>query len=180
MKLASPHPPATAKGSPPRPSKMSAAQGIGLIECLVYMAVFFVLLGVAFAAYYRMDEQTRGFTHNSAGIVQALQAGERWRADVRIATNTVQRGENNELQLQSKDGGTISYFFRDGTVWRQGADEKQARPVLQNVKASAMKPDERPQVQAWKWEVELQTKRTNATVRPLFTFLAVPTREGVR
>ena len=153
--------------------------GFGLVECLVYMAVFFVVLGVAFAAYYQMDEQARGFTRNSAEIIRAMQAGERWRADVRAATNVVQFGENQELQLTARDGD-VSYFFHDGAVWRQGVKEKHAVPVLENVQVSAMKPDERKQVQAWKWEVELQTKRTNATVRPLFTFLAVPAPEGTR
>ena len=150
-----------------------------LIECLVYMAVFFVVLGVAFAAYYRMDEQARGFTRNSAGIIRAMQAGERWRADVRAMTNAVQISENQGLQLTASDGN-VSYFFRDGAVWRQGAKEKHATPVLQNVKASTMKLDGRKQVRAWKWEIELQTKRTNVTVRPLFTFLAVPATEGAR
>ena len=43
-----------------------------------------------------------------------------------------------------------------------------------------MKADSRPQVKAWRWEIELQTKRTNATLRPHFTFLAVPAAEVAR
>jgi len=43
-----------------------------------------------------------------------------------------------------------------------------------------MEMEMRPQVKAWRWEIELQTKRTNATVRPLFTFLAVPATEVAR
>lgn len=160
-------------------ARTAPTHGFGLVECLVYMAVFFVVLGVAFAAYYRMDEQARGFTRNSAELIRAMQAGERWRADVRAATNVVQSGENQELQLTAGNGA-VSYFFHDGAVWRQGASDKQSIPVLQNVKASAMKLESRQQVQAWKWEIELQTKRTNATVRPLFTFLAVPAREVAR
>ena len=150
-----------------------------LLECLAYLGVFFVVLGAAFGAYYRLDEQTRGFTRNSADIIRAMQAGERWRADVRTATNAMQFEENQELRLTTRSG-EVSYFFRDRTVWRQGFDKKQSELFLSNVKASAMKADARPQVKVWRWEIELLTKRTNATVRPLFTFLAVPAPEVVR
>ena len=69
---------------------------------------------------------------------------------------------------------------RDGMVWRQGVNEKRSTAVLANVKRSAMKPDDRQRVKAWRWEIELQTKRTNATLRPLFTFVAVPAQEVAR
>lgn len=134
---------------------------------------------MAFAAYYRMDEQARGFNRNSADIVRAVQAGERWRADVRAATNASQSEANQELRLTSAVGD-VSYFFHDGMVWRQGMDEKPSTPVLVGIKASSMKADSRPRAKAWRWEIELQSKRTNVTVRPLFTFLAVPCRRVAR
>src|SRR5688572_31432259 len=87
----------------------AGAAGFSLMECLAYLAVFFVVLGVAFAAYYRMDEQSRGLTRNSAEIVRAMQAGERWRADVRAATNAVQLQDNQEFRL-STSSGDVSYF----------------------------------------------------------------------
>jgi type II secretory pathway component PulJ len=157
----------------------AGAAGFSLMECLAYLAVFFVVLGVAFAAYYQMDEQSRGLTRNSAEIVRALQAGERWRADVRAATNAVQFQENQEFRL-STSSGDVSYFFRDGAVWRQGAKDRLSVLVLEPVKLSAMQLDTRTQVSAWRWEIELKTKRTNTTTRPLFTFLAVPGTEVAR
>ena len=149
-----------------------------LLECLVYIAIFFIVLSVALGAYFRMDEQSRGFARNSADIVRAMQAGERWRADVRSATNATRFAADQELRLTTRSG-EVNYYFRDGTIWRQGTNEPHATPFLLNVKASAMEADTRPTVKAWRWEIELQTKRTNATVRPLFTFLAVPA-EGAR
>jgi Tfp pilus assembly protein PilE len=150
-----------------------------LVECLVYIALFFVVLGVALGAYYQMDEQSRGFARNSSDIVRTMQAGERWRADVRNATNAAQFEQNLELRLATRNGD-VSYFFRDGVVWRQSTNESKSTPVLANVKSSLMKADPRSQVKAWRWEIELQSKRTKATVRPLFTFLAVPTTEASR
>ena len=159
-----------------RPLRRAA---FSLIECLSYMAIFFVLLGVAFAAYYRMNEESRAFTQSSADIVRAMQAGERWREDVRAATNVVQISERQELRLASRTG-EVSYFFRDGFVWRQGLNQKASSEVLGRVKKSAMVRDERSQVTAWRWDIELETKRTNASMRPLFTFLAVPAKEERR
>lgn len=150
-----------------------------LLECLAYLGVFFIVLGVAFGAYYRMNEQTREFSRNSADIIRAMQSGERWRADVRAATNAMQFEENQELRLTTRSG-EVSYFFRDRTVWRQDFDKKQSELFLSNVKSSTMTADARPQVKAWRWEIELQTKRTNSTIRPLFTFLAVPELEVAR
>ncbi len=157
----------------------AGAAGFSLVECLAYIAVFFVVLGVAFAAYYRMDEQSRALTSNSADIVRATQAGERWRADVRAATNAVQLQENQELRLMTRNGD-VSYFFRDGAVWRQGTNDRLSVLVLSPVKSSAMQPDARAQVSAWRWEIELQAKRTNTTTRPLFSFLAAPGTEAGR
>ena len=155
------------------------AGGFSLIECLTYLAVFFIVCGVALAAYHQMDEQSRAFTRNSDDIVRALQAGERWRADVRAATNAVLLPETQELRLTTRHG-LVSYFFRDGAVWRQGTNDSPSALFLASVKSSAMQPDARTQLTAWRWEVELKTKRTNATVRPLFTFLAAPGTEAVR
>lgn len=159
--------------------KQFRRDAFSLIECLTYMAIFFVLLGVAFAAYYRMNEESRAFTQNSADIVRAVQAGERWREDVRAATNVVQVPERQELRLASRTG-EVSYFFRDGFVWRQGMDQKASTEVLGRVKTSVMAAEARSQVTAWRWDIELKTKRTNASMRPLFTFLAVPAMEEKR
>ena len=150
-----------------------------MVECLAYMAVFFVVLGLALAAYYKMDEQARGFSRNSADIVRVMQAGERWRADVRLATARPQLDPAGVLHLPLARG-EILYSFHDATVWRESPGETKRKPFLLNVKASAIKSEPRKQVQAWRWEVELETKRTNATIRPLFTFMAVPNVGGAR
>ena len=150
-----------------------------LMECLAYLVVFFVVSGLAFAAYHQMDGQSRALTRNSEDIVRALRAGERWRADVRAATNAIQLQEHQEFRLATRHG-LVSYFFRDGAVWRQDTNDALSQLFLASVQTSAMQPDARTQLTAWRWEVELKTKRTNATTRPLFTFLAAPGTEAAR
>jgi hypothetical protein len=150
-----------------------------LVECLLYIAVFFVVLGLALGAYYQMDEQSRGFARNSSDLVQTMRAGERWRADVRLATAPPLLDDTGVLRIAQKEG-QVRYSFRDETVWRQAPGEKTPMAVLQNVKGSAMAVETRSHAKAWRWEIELQTKRTNATLRPLFTFLAASATEAPR
>lgn len=145
-----------------------------LMETLAYMAVFFVILGLALAAYFHTDEQSRAFTRNTADIVRAMQSGERWRADVRLATNVV--ADETALRLQTPRG-EIAYVFKDQAVWREQSGHRAVAPFLADVKSSRMEASRREHVSAWIWELELRGRRTNATVRPLFTFLAVPQAE---
>lgn len=159
--------------------RLANAAGFSLMECLTYIAVFFVVLGVAFAVFFEVNDQARALTSNSADIVRAMQAGERWRADIRAATNAVQLPQNQELRLVTRHG-EVSYLFRDNAIWRQGTNDRLSVLVLSPVKSSAMQMDARAQVSAWRWDIELKSKRTNSTTRPLFTFLAVPGVEVVR
>lgn len=157
----------------------SGNAAITLIECLTYIALFFVVAGLAFAAYYRMEEETRGLSRNAGDISAALRAGERWRADLRLATVPLQIENGSVIRIAQKTG-EVRYEFRDGAMWRQSAGQPQPILVLERVKSSSMRPDRRQRVTAWRWELELQTRRVQASVRPLFTFIGVPGTEVAR
>ena len=60
--------------------------GVLLVECLVYIAVFGVLLGGGTAVFYFCWDHTQAMVYTTDEITSALHAGERWRADVRAAT----------------------------------------------------------------------------------------------
>jgi len=157
----------------------SKSGAFSLLECLTYIVLFAVVAGVAFSAYYRLDEHARGFMRNSADIVQAMKAGERWREDLRRAAAEPRLESENQFRIMQK-AGDVHYTFRDGVMWRQAANEAAPVQVLANVKTSAMKRDARRHVTAWRWELELQAKRKDAAVRPLFTFLAASETEAAR
>ena len=57
-----------------------------LIEAMVYVGALFVLLGAGYAAVYRCIDRSVALRRNAEDITSALQTGERWRADVRLAT----------------------------------------------------------------------------------------------
>ncbi len=149
-----------------------------ILECLVYIAVLMVIMALLAAVYYRADWNHRNLTRNAADIVRALQAGERWREDVRLASGPIRLGqgtEGPELSIPHTNG-LVKYAFREGAVWRQTGPAARWQEALAGVRSSRMEKGDRRLVAAWRWEVELKSRQPVARLRPLFAFEAV-TRE---
>lgn len=146
-----------------------------LIECLVYISVLFVILAVAGVAYNRVLDHTWNLRRAAADIGRALDAGERWRADVRQTTaapRLAQEGAIQALHLPRRDLEVV-YFFDGSNVLRRAGAEAAWLPYLRNVKTTRFVEEPRQQVKTWRWELELSTGRRPARVPPLFTFTAV-------
>ena len=153
--------------------------GYLLVEALVYIGLVFLLLGIGSAALYRCIDNSVALRRNADDILRAVHAGELWRADVRAATGGIswdKTGLQPVLRLAGAQGET-EYRYDSGAVFRKTGTSPWSR-ILDQVKASAMAPEPRPGVTAWRWELELQPKTRGSfkpgRVRPLFTFLAVP------
>jgi len=150
-----------------------------LIEALVYIAAVVVLLGAGYAAMYRCLDSSIALRRNADDITSALHAGERWRADVRSATNRIRLEDTDAGQLPYFQGvnSEVVYRFSTNCISRCLGAGTWVR-LLPNVKSSTMQPDPREHVTAWRWELELQPRTTGSVkpgrIRPLFTFLAVP------
>jgi hypothetical protein len=154
-----------------RPRRLA---GIMLVECLVYIAVFAILLGGATAVFYFCWDHTQAVIYATDDIDSALRAGERWRADVRDATGeisveTTAVGEVGKIPEGEKE---IVYRFESGEVCRQIASENVSQVLLPKVKTSQMKLDSRGTVTAWRWELELTQRRKETQLPLLFTFEA--------
>ncbi len=162
--------------SPARRTRERRPTGYLLIECLVYMSVMFLLMGVAYCAFYRFMDNSRILRGNTDDIARAMHAGELWRADLRAATGSIQweaGAEGFTLIIPDARGG-VSYQMTNNAMLRRVGSGAWAT-VLNRVKASAMSADTRTNVTAWRWELELQPRaRKPSRVRPLFTFTAVP------
>ena len=118
-----------------------------LVEALVYIAVVSVLLGAGYAAMYRCIDSSLALRRSVDDISSALHAGERWRADVRAATNVV-RLENTEAgQLLRLEGpkGAILYRYSTNAIFRSVSAGPWAR-LLPNVKSSRPKQLGHPQI----------------------------------
>jgi hypothetical protein len=145
-----------------------------LIQCLVYFGVFAILTGVGLGAFYLCWEQTRALTLATDDIGAALQVGERWRADVRGATGKISvaaSAAGERMQIPGRNG-TIVYRFEGNTVRRELPATPGSQLVLSHVKTSAMVPDVRDGVSAWRWELDLVMQRPETQLPLLFTFEA--------
>jgi len=147
-----------------------------IIETMVYLSVLFTLLGVAYVAMYRCIDRSVALRRNADALTSAVQAGEHWRADVRAANAPIQNERQEVIHIPTARG-EILYRFETNAVLRRAPSNAWVR-VLANVKSSAMQPDARQRLTAWRWELELlpvkkDTSNTNR-IHPLFTFIAVP------
>jgi Tfp pilus assembly protein PilE len=150
-------------------------RGASLIECLVYIGVLFVVLAVAGAAYARVLDHVRQVRRVAADIARALEAGERWRADVRGATappRLVTEGPIQALHLPGPDAEVV-YLFDGSNVVRRAGTNAPGQTFLPRVKASRFVPDPRQHITAWRWDVELQPGPRPGRTPPWFSFLAV-------
>ena len=163
------------KTDAPRNAPAANEGGVTLIECLVYISVVTVLLGIGTMAFWRCWDANNALRRNADDIVHALHTGEQWRADVRAATGPIQL-ENADgvqrLRIPGSKGETV-YALADGELRRQSPGAIDA-VMLHRVKASRMQPDSRQRVAAWRWELELERTRKSTVLRPRFTFDAVP------
>lgn len=152
------------------------SRGVMLVEALVYISVLFVVLALAGAGYVRVLDQTRQLRRVATDIPRALDAGERWRADVRAVTappRLVQEGPLQALHLLLADVELV-YFFDGSNVVRRVGTNATWEPFLPRAKASRFVEERREHVTAWRWEVELQPGPRPPREAPLFTFRAVP------
>ena len=146
-----------------------------LIECLVYIAVFGILLGGGTAVFYFCWDHTKAVMFATNDISAALRAGEHWRADVRDATGkisvtTTTAGELVQIPESKKE---VIYRFESGEVRREIPALRQSRLLLPKVSTSRkMSAMPRGSVSAWRWELELKERRKETHLPLLFTFEA--------
>jgi hypothetical protein len=154
------------------------AAGYLLTEALVYIGLLVLVLAVGYQAMYRCVYNSVVLRRNAEDISRALRAGERWRADVRTADQSVRVETAGDEQLIYLLGTSrqIAYRFADTTVSRRLGSGPWVQ-VLDRVKATFFEANPRRNISAWRWELELQPQsKANikaSRIRPLFTFLAV-------
>jgi hypothetical protein len=156
-------------------------QAYSLIELLIYLAVLAVILGAGYAAVFSALDHNLLLRRSTDDIANALHAGENWRTDVRASRGTIQVTTNELEQVLHLPGPRgVSYRFATNTVFRRLGSNDWS-PVLGNVEASAFVRDPRAQVTGWRWELELKPRtKKPGRIRPLFTFLAVPSGEAAK
>jgi hypothetical protein len=162
--------------APCRTQRTSHRSGIMLVDCLVYGSVLLILLGVAYAALYRCSENSAMLRRNTEDVTMALKAGERWRADVRAARGLIRSSmadDGTEVVLPCPRDD-VSYRFATNSVSRRVGNGGW-NSLLPSVASSIMASENRTNLTAWRWELELKPRSKRPVhLRPLFTFIAVP------
>ena len=148
--------------------------GITLVECIVYFAVFIMISSGAMAAFYLSWDHSKALISATDDITAALQAGERWRADVRAASGTIriEKPPSGTVVTIPEGQEEIVYRFNNGEVRRQAGSGGFSALLLPRVVSSEMALDRRGDVQAWRWEVEVAPRRKETDIPLLFSFEA--------
>ena len=153
----------------------SRQRGILLMDCLVYISLITLILGVGTLAFFKCWDANKALRRNADDIVRALHAGEQWRADVRSAVGPlqcVQDGDTERLRIPAANGEIIYSFSREEV--RRHAEGHSDTLLLSKVVHSRMSSDPREHVTAWRWDLELSRSPHATVLKPLFTFEAVP------
>jgi Tfp pilus assembly protein FimT len=152
--------------------------GVLLIECIVYIAVFAILLGIGTASFYFCWDHTKALIYATDDIASALRAGERWRADVRAATGKIgiETTAAGEVVRIPESDGQIVYRFGSGELRREISTMANSQLLLPKVKSSRIEPELRGGVAAWRWELELAERRKETHLPLRFTFEAAQTK----
>jgi Tfp pilus assembly protein FimT len=150
--------------------------GTTLIECLVYISVVAIVVGIGSMTLWRCWDANKALRRDADDIVHALHTGEQWRADVREATGPIRSEVTDGSYYVSipTQKGEIVYTLLDDRLHRRLGSGGRDPVVLNRVKSSKMRIDRRDPLTAWRWELELQPVWKRGQIRPLFTFLAVP------
>lgn len=157
-----------------RPSQ--AQRGVTLIECIVYLGLLFLIAGFVTQAYYQLLEHSVHMKQRADQIARLLQVGEHWRREIREATGPIHHVPTpGGYQLHIPRNNTeIIYSFHHGTLSRKENVDELPAVLAARIPHSEMIRDQRGSVTAWRWEIELPSRRQIARVRPHFTFQAVP------
>jgi hypothetical protein len=149
-------------------------RGVSLIECLVYIAVFALMLGGGTAAFYFCWDHTRSVIFTSGEIESALHTGEAWRADVRAATGKifVETSAVGSTVKIPEGKNEVTYRFVDDQLFRETSAPQHSRVLLERVKVSEVKSTARGGLDAWRWELELQPRQAETRSPLCFTFEA--------
>jgi hypothetical protein len=156
--------------------KRTVSHGFALVQALVYIPVMAILIYVTVDAALVLKKGTRGMQAGATRIFTAMNAGELWRADVRLATSPPQSNGSNRLMTLNIQQGTnaVIWSHSEGQVWRQAGTTSPRVTVLRDVSTSTFQRDRRKHVTAWKWEIAFKRARLKAKTQPLYTFISVP------
>lgn len=153
----------------------SNPDGFMLLDCIIYITLFFLILGMAFAAFYKTMEHSKRLNRSTRDVARILEAGERWRDDIRQATSPprIITPDTEPTLIIPQKNGEVAYTFRGGALLRRADTQARWLEFLPDAASSLMQKDARKRLDSWRWEIELKAPREKVYTRPVFTFQSV-------
>jgi hypothetical protein len=152
-----------------------------LVECLIYIVVAVLLVGIAGMLFLRCMDTAKHFSRNAGDITGALGVGERWRADLRRAVGEpAASGPDQPDFVIPVDEGHVVYLFENDAIWRSEPGDTTGARLLDRVEPATWDSEKREFTTARHFELEMQTRKKNARLRPLFSFIGVAPAEESR
>lgn len=156
-------------------NRIPGRRAIMLTECLVYISMAAFLVGMAMLLFIRCMDSAHHLSRNADDIAGAMSAGERWRADLRRAVQPPgpSRAGEPDLVIPVGEGRYVVYRVENGSLWRSESGDLSWARLLDRVVMAEWNAEPREHVVAWHFDLELATKKPNARLRPLFSFIGV-------
>ena len=132
--------------------------GATLIEALFYCATFSLVVGSALASLYAASMHHKRLDRSADAIVRVVEAGQRWREEIRAASGPVQvetSGPGGELQTIRIPGagGEVTYRQEADRIVR--TDPGGSTELFRVRSSRVSRVPARVATDAWQWEVEL-------------------------
>jgi type II secretory pathway component PulJ len=159
-----------------RPKREMRRRGLLLVDLMMYLSLLALVLILTAVVFDQALKQSSQLQRNVSDIERAMKAGERWRGDVRSATAPPRLAQSEGAEFFVIPNGTneVAYSLQKNKLLRFDSSTGRAEIALEMVKSNRVIFEKRAEAEGWRWELELDQRRKNARVRPLFTFMAVP------
>ncbi len=144
---------------------------IALVEILVYMAIFIIVMALAFQCFHMFLKNSHDLRKASEDIIAISQIGDGWRDKVRNADSIKCEGS---MFFLIRDGRETCYSYRDNALQFRGPEPDARWKILNDrIGACSFTNTAYDGFSAWEMDLELKVRNEKAKVKPLFSFIAV-------
>lgn len=142
-----------------------------LMELIIYIAVFAVILTLAWTSFARVLTVTTEFRRAGDRVAALTRGGERWREDMRSAT-VLETNGTTSLRLKLAEGNVV-YALADGKLVRSGPAVGRTDVLAEGLVGAAFIREPVDGVSAWRFEARIQSRQKQERVLADFRFFAV-------
>lgn len=146
-------------------------RGLMLLEMLVYIAVFAVILTLAWTSFARVFTVTTGFRRAGDRVAALTRGGERWREDMRRAV-VLETNGTSSLRLKLT-GGEMVYAIEEGRLIRTDPTTGQKDVLAEGLAGAEFIREPAEGIAAWRLQARIQSRQKQERVLADFRFFAV-------